>query len=70
MANKQPFYHRVDGVMFTLTQEIDEDDFKKLLEIALKALQTKKGGPSIYVEGSLEIEEWGGAEPGDPADLM
>lgn len=66
---KQPFYHRVDGVMFTLTQPIDEDDFKRLMEIALKNLKTNKKGLSIYVDGSLEVEEWMEPEAGDPDDL-
>ena len=60
---KQPWYHRVDGVLFTGTGDITQEDFEKALEKALVAL---KAG---YVKGSLQIEEWAEPEPGDPADL-
>jgi hypothetical protein len=68
--NRQPFYHCAQEVTFTLTQPLDREDFQKVLEIALKALKTKKGGPSIYVPDTLDIGEWGEPEPGDPSDLM
>jgi len=70
MANKQPFYHCVGEVTFTLTQPIDQEDFQKVLEVALKALKTKQGGPSVYVKGTLEVGDWTEPEAGDPADLM
>jgi len=60
---KQPFYHRVDGVLFTCTTEISEEDFIEALEIGLKNIKCG------YVKGSVEVEQWGGGEPGDPSDL-
>ena len=64
MSNKQPFYHRVDGVLFTLTEEISEEQFICALITGFKATKIP------YVKNSLEVEEWGSGEPGDPADLM
>jgi hypothetical protein len=63
MRNKQPFYYRVDGLLFTLTEEIDEEQFKAALIVGFKATKLS------YIKNSLEIEQWGGGEPGDPADL-
>ena len=62
--NKQPFYHSADDVLFTMTEEISEEDFKKAMEIGFKIMKLP------YVEGSVEIGAWGGGEAGDPADLM
>lgn len=56
----QPFYHRVDGLLFTATRTVSE------VEI-LEAIMRIKG----VVKQSIEIEPKGYQEPeaGDPADL-
>lgn len=60
--NKQPFYHRVDGLLFTATRELSETEFLVEIRGPLKKLGV--------IPESIEIETWGGAEPGDPSDLM
>jgi hypothetical protein len=61
MKNKQPFYHRVDGLLFTATSVVTEQDI-------IEAIGKIKG----VVKDSVEIEPdgYGEPEPGDPADLM
>lgn len=61
--NQQPFYHRVDGVLFTATRDVSEDEFTEALKKALKGI---KG----VIINSAEIEEYSEPEPGDPLDLM
>ena len=80
MANKQPFYHRVDGLLFTMHSEISEKQFIEALEKSLAGIKheinfgPEDGGLKFikagFEKGSIEIEAWGGGEPGDPADLM
>lgn len=57
---KQPYYHRIDGLLFTATEVVTEEQI-------IAAIQR------IYevVEGTVEIEPGGFSEPesGDPADL-
>lgn len=61
---KQPFYHRVSGVLFTATRAVPEDEFLEALKKALKKV------PGVIQE-SVEIEPttYEEPEPGDPADL-
>lgn len=58
--NKQPFYHRVDGLLFTATRSLSEAEI-------VEAVSKIEG----VVPGSTEIEPGGFDEPeaGDPADL-
>lgn len=62
--NKQPFYHRVDGLLFTATKPIDVLEFVHAFATGLKALGV--------IASSVEIEPEGYAEPepGDPSDLL
>ena len=64
--NRQPFYHRVDGLLFTATDAVSEADFLRVLRES-EALQ-KLG---VLVD-SIEVEPtgWGEPEPGDPAELL
>ena len=68
MSNKQPWYHRVDGLLFTMHSEISEVEFVAALEKALAGIKYA-GSEAGFEKGSVEIEQWGGGEPGDPADL-
>jgi hypothetical protein len=67
MANKQPFYHRME-VLFTATEDTSEQansvEFKEKLANFLK----RSLGPVIRT--SVEFDAPVTAEPGDPADLM
>lgn len=67
--NKQPFYHRVDGLLFTSTEGFCEEDFIAALR---KLADSKYAKPLGIVADSIEIEMNGYAEPepGDPSDLM
>ena len=65
--NKQPFYHRIDGLLFTSTTGFSEEKFLKLLKQAMNSDAGKKLG---LIPNSLEIEDYYDPEPGDPADLM
>jgi hypothetical protein len=67
--NKQPFYHRVDGLLFTSTTGFCEDDFVALLKAVAKSSAGKALG---LIVSSIEVEPNGYAEPeaGDPCDLM
>lgn len=62
--NVQPFYHRIDGLLFTATVPLTEGLILGLL---------RKYGKSLGIlPDTVEIESDGFAEPdpGDPADLM
>lgn len=67
--NKQPFYHRIDGLMFTSTTGFDE---KQFLEAFEAFINSKSGKQFDIVPYTVEIEPDGYAEPeaGDPSDLM
>lgn len=69
MANEQPFYHRVDGLLFTSTTGCGEDRFLEALRAFAKSRAARGLG---IVPESIEIEAngYGEPEPGDPADLM
>jgi len=60
---KQPFYHRVDGLMFTCTESLTEDEFILALKLGLSKMRC------VYVKDSVEVEEWHEPEAGDPDDL-
>ena len=74
MGNKQPYYHRVDGVLFTMHSEITKEQFIEALEKGLAGIkhEFEDGGKvkAGFEKGSVEVEEWGGAEPGSPDDLL
>ena len=63
-TNKQPFFHRCDGLLFTATKPVSEAEFLAAVSKALK--------PFGLVLGTLEVEPdgWAEPDPGDPADLM
>jgi hypothetical protein len=62
MSNQQPWYHQVEGLLFTATRPIDEKEF---LEHLAKLDGVVPGTPSIEMNnGYCE------PEPGDPHDLM
>jgi hypothetical protein len=42
--NKQPFHHRVDGLLFTSTSGLNEKDFIKILQAGAKSKVMKKFG--------------------------
>jgi len=67
VANKQPFYHRME-VLFTATADVAETanshEFKEKLAGFLK----RHLGPVL--KDSVEFDSPVDAEPGDPADLM
>ena len=65
--NKQPFYHRVDGLLFTSTTGFSEDDFIRVFKWLAESRMGRFLG---IVPDSLEVEEYFEPEPGDPADLM
>lgn len=62
--NKQPFYHRVDGLLFTTITGMPEAEFLRRLKNWAKELG--------MLADSIEIEPngYGEPEPGDPADLL
>ena len=62
---KQPFYHYVDGLMFTCTEPLTKEEFIDALQIGLKKYGLVKG--TIYIDDS----ENGYKEPeaGNPPDL-
>lgn len=67
--NKQPFYHRVDGLLFTSTTGFGEEQFLE----ALRAFARSKAGRELgLLDDTIEIEAggYGEPEPGDPTDLM
>lgn len=68
--NKQPFYHRADGLLFTSTTGVDEQQFTEVfLRVLRNSRELKKLGilpDTIEVEANCYLEP----EPGDPADLM
>lgn len=66
--NRQPFYHRIDGLMFTSTTGFGEERFLELFEEFLESsvVQEELG----IVEGTVEIESYDEPEAGDPSDLM
>ena len=69
MMNKQPFYHRIDGLLFTSTTGFGEEEFLEML----KQFAGSKTGKKLGIIGNtIEIEINGYDEPeaGDPADLM
>jgi len=61
---KQPFYHYVDGVIFTCTEPLTKEEFLTALEKGLKGFGFVKGTAEIY--GSDGYKE---PEAGDPDDL-
>lgn len=66
--NAQPFYHRVDGLLFTTTTGCSEQQFL----VALRAFAKSKNGREIgLLADTIEIESNGYGEPeaGDPSDL-
>jgi hypothetical protein len=66
--NKQPFYHRVDGLLFTSVTGCDGEKFKTAL---IQAIKTSKAFKDLGIlENSVWIEDYGDPEPGDPSDLM
>lgn len=58
--NKQPYYHRVDGLLFTATRDISQEEFIQAIKAPLKKL-------GVLIN-SIELECMD-AEPGDPSDL-
>lgn len=69
MRNKQPFYHRVDGLLFTSTTGFGEELFLKAFRKFAKSEEAKQLG---MLPNSIEVESegYGDPEPGDPADLL
>ena len=65
--NKQPWYCRA-VLLFTATEEIDEEEVKSLLRDALVSY-FKKNLRDVVLEDSIQCEEIA-QEPGDPHDLM
>ena len=64
--NKQPFYYRVDGLLFTSTRVITEDEFTAFIRLAAAKLPIMK-----IISESVEIEPTGFSyEAGDPTDLI
>ncbi len=57
----QPFYHRIDGFMFTATRPIDRDELIHLIAKGLKA--------HGVIPHSVDFEEYHEPEAGDPHDL-
>lgn len=68
MANKQPFYHRMD-VLFTCTEDVSEKANDPEFLAALKLFLRKRFGKALLVD-SVEFDAPIDAEPGDPHDLM
>ena len=65
MKNKQPFYHRVERLLFTSTSEVSEREF---IDVLSRSKELKKLGillKTIQIEPNTWIEP----EPGDPCDL-
>ena len=68
--NKQPFYHRIDGLMFTSTTGFSE---KKFMQLFIEFAKDKKIKKELgIIPDTIEIECDGYLEPeaGDPSDLM
>ena len=67
--NKQPFYHRVDGLLFTSTTGLSEAEFIAFFRTTVSSKAAKHLG---IIANSIEIEMdgYGEPEPGDPSDLM
>lgn len=71
--NKQPFYHRVEAVLFTATRPVSEEEFCAALESSLKKCGLVKG--SVEIEPARDDKNdclvsgmsW---EAGDPSDLL
>lgn len=66
--NAQPFYHRIDGLLFTTTTGCSEERFLT----ALRAFAASKHGRAIGLIAEtieIEIDGYGDPEAGDPADL-
>jgi hypothetical protein len=69
MANKQPFYHKMD-VLFTATDDLSEEAstrkfLKKLAKFLREELGTAVIANSVALDGGIcEVD------PGDPHDLM
>lgn len=63
-VNRQPFYHRCDGLLFTATREVDVVDFVNNL---MSCSWLDELG---ILPDSIEIEEDFRVQPGDPSDLM
>jgi hypothetical protein len=68
-VNKQPFYHRVDGLLFITTTGCSEQAF---LEALRAFARTREGRQLGLLHDSIEVEPGGYSEPepGDPADLL
>ena len=63
MRNKQPFYHRVDGLLFTATRPISEKEFMQAVKKSLALLGV--------IVSSIELDgPWEESEPGSPDDLL
>lgn len=64
--NKQPFYHRIDGLLFTSVNGISESDFLRILR---NSTDLKRLG---VLADTIEVEPNGWQEPeaGDPQDLV
>jgi hypothetical protein len=67
--NKQPFYHRIDGLLFTSTTGFGEQRFIQAFTEFCKSKKAKELG---IIADTVEIEYDGYLEPeaGDPSDLM
>lgn len=67
--NRQPFYHRVDGLLFTTTTGCSKELFLQFLRMAARS---RAGAEIGILVDSIEIEadSYGEPEPGDPADLL
>jgi hypothetical protein len=69
MANKQPFYHRME-VLFTATEDVSAEMNEPTFIKALEAFLKKQLGGSVIVKDSVQFDTPVNAEPGDPADLV
>lgn len=69
MANKQPFYHRME-VLFTATEDVSSTvNSPEFMEKLAGFLKRNLPGAGVIKE-SVEHDGLCDAEAGDPADLM
>jgi len=62
--NRQPFYHRIDGLLFAATVPLTEELILTILRKYGKRFGILPESIEIEVDGFCE------PEPGDPADLL
>ena len=69
MANKQPFYHRME-ILFTATEDVSSTvNSREFMEKLAGFLKRNLPGAGV-IKDSVEFDGPCNAEPGDPSDLM